>query len=461
MSNILSYGFYFPHFHVEEKILSPRYGRKGKRIVSYVDEDIITLSFEAVENCFSKIKNSKAEVDAILFATTSSVFHNRYHASFLADLLNLPKEIHALDFASTPRAGTDALIYANQMINAGIYKKILIVASDIHFPPIGEEPRNSFGHSAVAFILGNEGGVAEITSTNSFSSSIAEEFIYKNEKITYDPRYSRDAGFKHNTKSALEKIKVNAGDYDAVILNSLYAKLAGGIFFKAGFSEEQFAKDTVTSNYGYTSVCHALLQLIFSLEKKNILLFDYFNGTNIITIRVQSTPSSSERVGVRLESEGISYHDYLTLRKAGNFNSLKYDTKEMFSSEMMQEREKDTLQYLKGLKCDSCGTIYYLKSTRCKKCKCEKFTDVQLATTGTVYTLTSEHYFPTSFPPINMLVIDLDNGGRITVQQTDTMYPENNKIEIGSKVKLVLRKMMENDEKPNYFWKAIALRITN
>jgi len=129
----------------------------------------------------------------------------------------------------------------------------------------------------------------------------------------------------------------------------------------------------------------------------------------------------------------------------------------MFSSEMMQEREKDTLQCLKGLKCDECGTIYYLKSTRCKKCKADKFSEVQLSSTGTVYTLTSEHYFPSSFPPIHMLVIDLDGGGRITVQQTDTMYLEKNKIEIGSKVKLVLRKMIENDEKPNYFWKAIPL----
>jgi uncharacterized OB-fold protein len=145
------------------------------------------------------------------------------------------------------------------------------------------------------------------------------------------------------------------------------------------------------------------------------------------------------------------------LRKAGNFNSSKYETKEMFSSEMMQEREKDTLQYLKGLKCDKFGTIYYLKSTRCKKCKSDKFSVIQLSKTGTVYTFTSEHYFPSSFPPISILVIDLDGGGRMTVQQTNTMYPERNKIEIGSKVKLVLRKMIEHDAKPNYFWKAIPM----
>jgi uncharacterized OB-fold protein len=55
-----------------------------------------------------------------------------------------------------------------------------------------------------------------------------------------------------------------------------------------------------------------------------------------------------------------------------------------------------------------------------------------------------------------MVVIDLDGGGRLTVQQTDDMYPsESNLIKIGDKVKLVFRKMMENDKKPNYFWKCI------
>ena len=124
---------------------------------------------------------------------------------------------------------------------------------------------------------------------------------------------------------------------------------------------------------------------------------------------------------------------------------------------MMHEREKETLLYLIGIKCDDCGTIYYLKSARCKKCKCDKFSTVQLKNTGTVYTFTSEHYFPTSFPPITMVVVDMHGGGRMTVQQTDTMYPENNKLDIGSNVKLVLRKMIENDAKPNYFWKAKQL----
>lgn len=458
MSFIKDYNIAIPRFRITDNSLHPRLGRNGQHSICFADEDLITLAFQATANLKLETLNSK--LDGVLFATLTPVFKNRYHASFLADLLNLPQGILALDFTNSARSGTDALLLANTLIDSGEYKNILVVAADVHFPAIGKELSTPFGHGACAILLSNEKGIAEITAAKSYSSSLAEEFSYKGNAIQYDPRFSRDAGFKTNLTSSLKNFVSNPKQYDAIILNSLYARIAGGIFAKTGFEETHFAKDTLTSKIGNTGAAHALLLLVNEIEneKKNILLADYTNGTNFFEIKKQST--IQEKV-VQNQLENVefitSYQDYLLLRKAGNYNSANYETKEMFSSEMMQEREKDTLQYLKGLKCDSCGTIYYLKSTRCKKCKTDKFSEVQLSKQGTVYTLTSEHYFPSSFPPIHMLVIDLDGGGRVTVQQTDTMYLENNKIEIGSKVKLVLRKMIENDAKPNYFWKAIPL----
>ncbi|MBI2280317.1 MAG: OB-fold domain-containing protein [Bacteroidetes bacterium] len=458
MSFIKDYNIAIPRFRITDNSLHPRLGRNGQHSICFADEDLITLAFQAAANLKLETLNSK--LDGVLFATSTPVFKNRYHASFLADLLNLPQGILALDFTNSTRSGTDALLLANTLIDSGEYKNILVVTADVHFPAIGKELSTPFGHGACAILLSNEKGIAEITAAKSYSSSLAEEFSYKGNTIQYDPRFSRDAGFKTNLTASLKNFITNPKAYDAVILNSLYARIAGGIFAKTGFEETHFAKDTLTSKIGNTGAAHALLLLVNEIEneKKNILLADYTNGTNFFEIKKQST--IQEKV-VQNQLENVefitSYQDYLLLRKAGNYNSANYETKEMFSSEMMQEREKDTLQYLKGLKCDSCGTIYYLKSTRCKKCKTDKFSEFQLSKQGTVYTLTSEHYFPSSFPPIHMLVIDLDGGGRVTVQQTDTMYLENNKIEIGSKVKLVLRKMIENDAKPNYFWKAIPL----
>jgi uncharacterized OB-fold protein len=144
------------------------------------------------------------------------------------------------------------------------------------------------------------------------------------------------------------------------------------------------------------------------------------------------------------------------LRKQGKFTGRGYESIDMFSSEMISEREKDGLMYLKGYECSKCGTVYYMNAARCNSCHHTELKQKQLEKTGTVYSVTSEHYFPNSFAPTNMVVIDLYGGGRMTVQQTDDMFPtEANIINIGDKVELVLRKMMENDKKPNYFWKCI------
>ena len=454
MSYILSYGYYFPHFQIEEKILAPKYGKKGSRSVCYVDEDILTLAFEAANIC---LNNNTSKIDAVFFATTTPVFKKRYHASIIADWLNITNEITTLDFTATPRSGTDALMLANQLINGDIHKNILVITAEVDFAGIGEEARNSCGHSACAVLVGKEKGIAEINPVQSYGSSMAEEFVYKNSKISLDPRFSREAGFKTNIKSALEKSKINPGVCDSVILNSLYAKLAGGVFIEKGFSEKQFAKDDVIQNFGYTGSCHALLQLTNALDsgKKNILLFDYYNGTNVLEIISQANHSENTlQVFSNKQTKIQTYQDYLTLRKSGNFNSNQYHTTEMFSSEMMNEREKETALYLNGYECENCKTVYFIKSAQCKKCKCSKFTPKALQKTGTVYSLTKEFYFPHSFGPITMAVIDLTGGGRMTVQLTDDMYAEDkNKLVIGSKVKLVLRKMMENGTKPDYFWK--------
>ncbi|MFI5164926.1 MAG: zinc ribbon domain-containing protein, partial [Bacteroidia bacterium] len=407
MSYIKSYGIAFPQFRIEDCMLHPK-GKKGvMKGICFPDEDIITLAYQAVEAI------PKENIDGIFFATSTPVFHDRYHASFLADLLDISPGIFALDFINSSRSGTDALLVANVLIDSGKYRNILVVASDVDFPEVGKELYTPFGHAACALLLSHENGDAEITSAKSYSSSFAEEFFYKGEKIQYDTRFSREAGFKANLTSSLNKLTARPGSFNAVILNSLYSRMAGGFFSKAGFEEAQLTKDLLSSKMGNTGSPHALLLLVSELEngKKNILLADYTNGINFFEIQNNSA-GTYKSVQEHLGNYDLinSYQDYLLLRKSGNFNSSTYETKEVFSSEMMQEREKETLLYLKGLKCEKCGTIYYLKSARCKKCKSDKFLEVQLAKTGVVYAFTAEHYFPSSFPPVVMVITDIDGG---------------------------------------------------
>jgi hydroxymethylglutaryl-CoA synthase len=453
MTYIKEYSTAFPSYRISDKVLHPRLGRKAQHAVCYVDEDIITLAYSAAQNL-------DKEVDGVIFATTSPVFKDRYHASYLADLLGLKEGILAIDLDTTVRAGTDAFLLADTYIKSGKYKTILVVASDAYYPAIGKETKAAFGHGAVAIILSAHGGVAKVLDTNSFSSATSEEFKYKRERTQYDPRFARTEGFKKNMGIALKESNVNPSNVDHIVLHSPYAKLAFGQLKKYGFDlEKQLMKDSVALEAGNTGVCHGLLLMLKALQNGsgNFVVFDYLNGTNIISIEAEKGKEFDE-VGTKVWTDIEHYQDYLQLRKRGKFEGKGYETIEIFSSEMIQEREKENLIYLKANKCTNCGTVYYLNASRCNECHHTEFKQVQLSKTGTVYSATSEYYFPSSFPPTNMVVIDLDEGGRITVQQTDDMFSdESNTIEIGNKVQLVFRKMMENDKKPNYYWKCVKL----
>ncbi len=451
MSYIKEFDVALPDFRISDKTLQPRFGRTGQHAVCYTDQDIITLAFEAAQN-LSK------DIDAVLFATTTPVFRNRYHSSYIADLLGLKQGILAMDFGTSVRAGSDAVLMADKLIKSNEYRNILVIASEVYYPEIGKEIRTSFGHAGVAMVISSEPGIAEITHSKSYSSAFAEDFYYKEEKVQYDARFAKTEGFKRNLSLALKESNLKTKSVNRVILNSPYAKIAFGLLKKAGFDlEKQLVKESVSASVGNTGSCHSLFLLINALEKGKgtIVLFDYLNGTNVLEINNEAI-IENPFLNSGGETQIENYQDYLQLRKKGKFTGRGYESIEMFSSEMINEREKDGLIFLKGYECTHCGTVYFIKAARCNACHQSEMKQKQLQKTGTVYTVTSEYYFPNSFAPTNMVVIDLDGGGRITVQQTDDMFPtEANTIKIGDKVKLVLRKMMENDKKPNYFWKCV------
>ena len=449
MSYIASYKVSLPKFTIADNVLHPR-GKEKTRSISYVDEDVITLAYSAACELDS-------DVEAVLFATTTPVFKDRYHASFLAGLLNISEGIMALDLGSTERCGTDALMLANTWVNSGQYKKVLVVASNVRFPEIGKETSTAFGHGAIALIISKEKGLAEISDTDSFSASVAEGFKYKGSKIQYDSRFARTAGFKNNIDLSLKKL--DPAEIDMLMLNSAYSKLAFGKLKKAGIDmDKQFLADTQLSKCGHLGGAHGLLRVIEAVEneKKTSVLIDYANGSNVITINKLKSQDKTFIGDFGNKTSIKSYQDYLGIRKQGKFERLTYEKLDLFSSEMMQEREKDQFVFLKGFQCTDCGSVYYLKAARCNKCKGTSFEEKQLSKSGVVFSFTAEYYFPSSFPPINMIIVDLDGGGRITVQQTDDMYQDKESmLKIGDKVGLVFRKMMENDSKPNYFWKCV------
>jgi hydroxymethylglutaryl-CoA synthase len=108
---------------------------------------------------------------------------------------------------------------------------------------------------------------------------------------------------------------------------------------------------------------------------------------------------------------------------------------------------------LLGARCVDCGTINTPPSIHphCVACGGPKLEAVQLARSGTVHTYVVNHTMPAPFEaPLPIAVIDLDDGARVMLQVAD----DGTNVEIGRRMRLVLRKYAHERGVPVYGFKA-------
>lgn len=101
---------------------------------------------------------------------------------------------------------------------------------------------------------------------------------------------------------------------------------------------------------------------------------------------------------------------------------------------------------LESAVCEGCGKIFFPPRQVCSGCGKETFRADRLPETGTVATFTVIHVAPDRFAeetPYAVGIVELDNGVRVTGQIVDCRPDE---IDIGSKVRIVFRKIQEEGE---------------
>jgi uncharacterized OB-fold protein len=142
-----------------------------------------------------------------------------------------------------------------------------------------------------------------------------------------------------------------------------------------------------------------------------------------------------------------SYERYLRAR-----GILPFDVEgEPFSTYMeWKELMQDARLY--GSRCTACGLVQYPQNRVCHGCRtADRMDDHKLAKAGVVFTYTIDNLFQ-QVPehPMPMVIADLDGGGRVYLQGTDTAEGE---IDVGRRVRLTYRRLHEANGNRNYFWK--------
>ena len=112
-------------------------------------------------------------------------------------------------------------------------------------------------------------------------------------------------------------------------------------------------------------------------------------------------------------------------------------------------------------RCVACGARHLPPTRVCVKCHAvdqmvpERLADVA----GTVVTFTVDRLAFSLSPPVVVVVVDFDQGGRLQCEMTDV---DPAKVKVGDRVEMTFRRLFTADGIHNYFWKARpVLRSSN
>lgn len=470
---ITSYGAYIPRYRLSGQTLGTAWQKppvKGEKAVACFDEDSFTL---AVESSFNTLGQSPTVMpDTVYFASTTSPYREKLTAGMLSAVLDMPGTTRAMDFTNSLRSGTGALISAAERIKGGFSRTSLLAAADCRTAQPGSDWEYFIGDGSASLLLATENIIARIVETISVSSDFTD--IWRRDSDSYinsgDIRFGQEIGYARLMESAIQDILKKSGlkqtDFAKVILIPRDPRSHIGLSQKLGFSKTQMPDDLL-NQIGFTGTAHPLISLCAALETAKpgdkILIAAYGDGCDAIILeatdaieafRSRNAAAMTFPKALARRKELASYTKYLEFREL-----LKGQPKiaaDAFTSLIMQYREQDIMMHLKAKKCGKCNAILTLRQKICFNCQtaddCDTqgFGELKLSRTGRIFTYTQEYYNPSPEPPTTMAVVDLDGGGRILLQMTDT---DADKVTIGMPVRLTYRKMHEAGGFYNYYWK--------
>lgn len=147
---ISGYGYSLPKSKLE-------FGDKTRYRLPYeTPEDFWSLVTDAVDQAFSKANCSIADIDCIVAAMATPLQPIPCNAALIHEHIAMGKDIPAFDINSTCTSFITALDIVSCLVDAGRYKRVLVVSGDIASQALNTQKKESyelFSDVCTAFVL--------------------------------------------------------------------------------------------------------------------------------------------------------------------------------------------------------------------------------------------------------------------------------------------------------------------
>jgi hydroxymethylglutaryl-CoA synthase len=479
MGGLVGYGAYVPYYQLERSRIAGVLGRgagRGTRSVAGYDEDTTSMAVAAGRAALAGLTHGggpggppgRGSVRQLFFATTVPAYADKTNATAVHAALRLPADALAVDMAGAVRSGVGALVTAAQ---SGV--PTMAVLADIRTGLPGGADEQAGGDGAAAFVFGGADGglpvLAEIIGQGCATAEFLDRWRAPGTVASrvWEERFGEQVYgplAEAAMADALKQAGLTPGQVDHLIVTGLPARAVNGTIRAAGVPAEAIA-DGHAASIGNAGTAQPGIMLADVLDRagagQTVLLVVLADGATALALRTTRALASHRQpqpvaAQIAAGSTALDYATFLSWRGFLDREPPRRPDPDPVAAPPAQRRA-DWKFGLVAAKCTRCGTRSLPPDRVCQQCHAvdemapEPLADVPA--TVTAYTVDRLAYTPS--PPVLMVVLDFDGGGRMRCQLTDAVEDE---VRIGLRVEMTFRRLVTAAGVHNYFWKARPIR---
>lgn len=316
MVGIVGYGVHIPRYRIKSEEIARIWGDEGggvkdglgimEKSVPGMDEDAATMAVEASRNAVRYCNINPKRINAIFVGSESHPYAVKPTATIVAEAVGATPHLTAADMQFACKAGTTAIQCCMGMCTSGMIEYGLGIGTDVSQGRPGDALEYSAGAGSAAFIIGNDGVVAEIDGTYSYTTDTPDfwrrpgmDFPSHGGRFTGEPAY-----FKHTvnaSKGLMEKLGLKPSDFDYAVFHQPNGKfpiqVAKMLKIEVGKVKQGLLAPLIGNTYSAASLIGLASVLDVAKPGNRILVTSFGSGAGSDSFCITVTDRILERRG--------------------------------------------------------------------------------------------------------------------------------------------------------------------
>ncbi|MCD6209703.1 MAG: hydroxymethylglutaryl-CoA synthase [Methanophagales archaeon] len=333
MTGIVSYGVYVPSYRIRVEEIAKQWGENPdiiksgllveEKSVPDMDEDTATMAVEASRAAILRASLDPGEIGAIYVGSESHPYAVKPTATIVGAAIGASNSITAADFEFACKAGTAAIQTCIGLVALKKIKYGLAIGADVSQSSPGDALEYTAGAGSAAFVIGDDGVIAEIEDFTSFTSDTPD--FWRRDLQKYPSHGGRFTGepayFRHiisATKELMDKTGLQPADFDYAVFHQPNGKFPLKAAKSLGFNSKQLKPGLIVTHIGNTYSASSLIGLSAVLDNalpgQRILMTSFGSGAGSDSFALTVTDGIDEvrDKAPRVEDflSGCKYIDY-------------------------------------------------------------------------------------------------------------------------------------------------------